>query len=117
LAGVIALAWAAHDMGEEKQLKRDQPVIAKLNTDLADCKATLVQQSSAMQAQNAAITQLGVEAQQRADAADAAIRKAQDEARVYRARAAAIAKRRSGPDQCSSAKDLIVEVLSEERDR
>jgi septal ring factor EnvC (AmiA/AmiB activator) len=115
LVAVIAVAWAAHDMGEQKQLKRDQPVIAKLNTDLAECKATLGQQRDALKTQNDAITQMGIEAQERKAASDRDIRKARDEARVYRAKAERIAKARPGPDQCASARELIVDALGTER--
>lgn len=115
LAAVIAVGVAAHDMGKKGQWKQDEPVIAKLNTDIAECKATLGQQRDALASQNQAIEQLGIEATQRAQAADAAIRKAQDEAKVFKAKADRIAKVRPGPDACASARSLVVETLAEER--
>ena len=115
-AGAVAwLAWGIHDLGKKAQWEQDEPVITGLRNDVAACKATVAQQVDALKTQNAAIDQMAQEAAEKAKEADQALRKAQAEAKVYKARAAAIARAKPGPDVCASARSLIVETLAEER--
>jgi hypothetical protein len=116
LIAVAVLYWSA----DRRADKLDVTLNGKdgkggVTRDLADCRSTLGQQRDALASQNAAIEQLGLEAQERADAADKAIRQAQQEAKVYRAKAEKIARAKPGPDQCASARGLIVDALSTER--
>jgi hypothetical protein len=116
LIAVTVLFWSADHRAD----KLDEAINGKDGQggyvrDLADCRSTLGQQRDALASQNAAIEQLGIEATQRAQAADAAIRKAQDEAKVFKAKADRIAKAKPGRDQCASARSLVVETLESER--
>lgn len=113
--GVLGLAYVVREAGAHAQAQRDAPIISGLTGDLAACKATLAQQADALSTQNVAIDRLQTEGEERSRAADAAIRKAQQEARAYKAKAERIARAKPGPDQCASARGLIVDTLSEER--
>lgn len=110
-----ATVWMIRESGKTAKAKELAPVIAGLNRDLGACKTTLAQQADALKTQNAAIDRLAEEREELARAADAAIRKAQQEARAYQRRAERIAKARPGPDVCASARSLIVETLEGER--
>jgi hypothetical protein len=116
LAVLAGLYMWGRNAGREAEAKRSAPVIAELRSDLASCKLTVTQQSDALKAQNDAITQLQTDAEQRAKAADEALRKAQQDARRYKDRAEQIARAKpKSDDLCKAADQLITETLSGER--
>lgn len=109
------LAWGIHDLGKKAQWKQDEPVITKLNTDLAQCRVTVTQQSTAIEAGNAAVERLQADGAARQKAAAIAIRKAQEQAKAYKLKADRIAHAKPGADLCGSARNLIADALAEDR--
>ena len=112
---VIIACVMAHGAGVKAQRKAHAPVIADLQTNLAQCRSTVATQGAALETQNAAIDQLEAEGQARAKAADVALRQAKRDADRYRRRAAQIAAAKPTGDQCVAARDLIVTTLKEDR--
>ena len=106
--GIGAKSW------ERKAHKAEAQVVTE-HTERLKCEANARELADAINAQNAAVDQLKRDSDARAKAAEEGMRRAEAEARKYRDRAARIAARKAGPDQCLSARELIIDSLSEER--
>jgi hypothetical protein len=127
VAGTVLLVWsgfliwrwgvAAHD----RDKARDQVEIVtgerdKARIDLALCNSNVDTLTASLESQNAAIDRLKAEGDERTRRANAAIRKAQEQARGYQRRIARLeAATPASGDLCVSARSLIVDTLAEDR--
>lgn len=112
LAGLVL--WG-RDMGIKHDAKRTDPIIKQLGDDLKLCTANVDTLTSSLERQNSAVDQLRAESDERTRRAKEAIRQAQVQAETYRAKADRLARATPGPDVCSSARELIVTSLQEDR--
>lgn len=82
---------------------------------LGVCQASQTQLKASLDDQNAAVARMREEAAQAERIGAARLAQAQAEARRFKSRADQLAKAKPGPDQCVSARALIVETLGSER--
>jgi len=110
------ILWLAFGKaGWERKAHKAEAQVVTEHTERLKCEANARELADAINAQNAAVDQLKRDSDARAKAAEEGMRRAEAEARKYRDRAARIAARKAGPDQCLSARELIIDSLSEER--
>jgi hypothetical protein len=71
--------------------------------------------TASLEAQNAAVDALKAESDERTRRANAAIRKANDQAKGLRAKIARLERSKPSGDVCESARSLIIDTLREDR--
>lgn len=127
LAGIVLLVcsgfliwrWGIADHGRkvaEKQIVSVTGERDKARADLSACHANVDALTVSLEAQNAAVDRLKAEGDERTRRANAAIQKAQAQAKALQGRISRLenAKPASG-DLCSSARSLIIDTLEEDR--
>ncbi len=118
-SGFLIWKWSAAADGRKKA----EAQVDQLTVSLEQCNANLVIEQgntkrldAALKQQNAAVIQLKAEGDERTRRANAAIRKAQEQARVYQRRIARLeAATPVSDDLCVSARSLIIDALKEDR--
>ncbi len=119
IVGVIVVLfgvylWGAGN-GKKADAKRSGEIIAQKDELILDCQQKFAVADSLVTAQGNTINGLKDAADARERSAAAEIRAAKSEANVYRRKAQSLASAKPGPDQCESARELIVGTLSEDR--
>lgn len=104
------------------KLKKSEAAVVKLDkansslkSDLATCNANVDDLSTSLEIQNKAVDALKAESDARTKRAQAAITEAQKQARGFKAKIAKLEAAKPMPDQCVSARNLIIQTLSESR--
>lgn len=121
LSGAILLMlpiilWLAFGKaGWERKAHKAEAQVVQTTQKLAACEARAESLSGALNLQNEAVARLKATSDAKVKTAQDAARKAQAETQKYRSRVERIAKAKAGPDQCLSAKELIVETLRDDR--
>lgn len=113
----VFVGWTAYwvDQGSKAQAKRDAPVFAAYEVRIARLLDLLKTADDKLAESNAKVDQLKADADARERTAAAALKAARTQADRYRLRASQIAAARPVGDQCVASRDVIVEVLREDR--
>ena len=88
-----------------------RPALAATKANLATCHVNMQAVGDALAVQNAAVADLKADSANRLKASAKAASDARAVAESYRRNASAILARKSGPDACKSAEDLIAEAV------
>lgn len=120
LVATVALSWVLlttkWELGRTREdLKATGEKLDTANRNLGVCQASRDGLQAAISDQNASIRRMQEEAAQAEKIGAARLAAANKEAARHRSRADALAKAKPGPDQCASARSLIVETLQSER--
>lgn len=126
LGVVAAILFLLFWMGSEAGKKAAERRVAELTEEIDDpktgwraklsrCEASVDNLTVALERQNAAVSQLEAESEERTRRANAAIAAAQKQVGVYKRRAEIIANAIPSGDLCQSAQSLIVKTLREDR--
>ena len=104
------------------ELKKSERKVEKLGgdlkvakSDLIACQANVDTLTFSLERQNAAVDQLKADSDARTKRANAAIARAQEQARGYRAKIHRLESAKPSGDVCTSARSLIVETLRADR--
>ena len=103
------------DAGVKKDAERSAEIIEQKDQLILGCQGDLAKADAKVIEQNGTITGLRTAAEQRAKVAAAEIKAAKVEANGFRKRALELAKAKPGPNQCDSARELLVDTLTENR--
>lgn len=115
LAVLVGVFFWGRGEGVKADAKRSAVIIEKLDGDLKACRSNVDTLTIALDRQNDAVDSLKADADERTQRAQEAIRRAEQQAAHYRAKADRIAAAKPGPDMCASARQLIIDSLAEDR--
>jgi len=113
--GVGGAYKCGSDAGIKKDAERSAKIIVQKDQLILDCQGDLAKAGEKVVEQGNTITGLKTAAEDRAKVAAAEIKAAKVEANGFRKRALELAKAKPGPNQCDSARALLVDTLTENR--
>ena len=109
-------AMAKHQLRQaQRTIKVQGAELLRVHGEVAACTANLNNVTNALETQNVAVDQLRAESAAATQRANAAVQRAQEQARVYRAKIDRLQRATPSADVCASARTLITEALKEER--
>jgi hydroxypyruvate isomerase len=118
VSGFLIAKWSGADHRakvEGKRADRAEANAAGLETKLSVCNANLDVLTVALEGQNQAIDRLKSEGEERTRRANAAVQRAQEQARGLQRKISRLENAKPSGDVCTSARSLIVETLRGER--
>jgi hypothetical protein len=118
LAGILVFGTVykcGSDAGTKADAARSDKIIGLKDKLILDCQGDLAKATQTVTDQNGTITGLKTAAESRAKEAEADLKVAKIEANTFRKRALELASAKPGPDQCQSARELLVQQIGQDR--